>query len=78
MDSRIIGQTKIEGLISGLRRPIWYWPLAVLLTGFYIATSLYISAHRLFWGDEILTVTISRLHDWDAVWKALSAMIGMA
>ena len=62
----------IERLISALRRPNWYWSLAVLMTTFYIATSLYISAHRLFWGDEILTVTISRLRDWDTVWKALS------
>jgi hypothetical protein len=69
-DSRISGQTKIEGLISRLRRPIWYWPLAALLTGFN-ATSLYISAHRLFWGDEILRPPSACATG--AVWQTLSA-----
>lgn len=34
---------------------------AVVLAAFYLATSIYIAAHRLFWYDEIVTVHIAGL-----------------
>jgi mannosyltransferase len=48
------------GAISRLHQPVWYWSIAFLLSGFYVVSSLYISAHRLLWYDEILTAISSR------------------
>ncbi len=45
---------------------------AAILTAFYLATSLYIAAHRLFWFDEIFTVSISRLPHNSSIWTALA------
>jgi Dolichyl-phosphate-mannose-protein mannosyltransferase len=60
-------------LVSGLNQPSCYWPLAFLLAGFYVATSLYISAHRLLWYDEIFTAITSRLPDLRTMWKSLGS-----
>jgi len=65
-------QSKADGLVSKLRQPAWYWPLAFLAAGFYAAAGLYISSHRLLWYDEIFTALLSRLPDVRTTWKALS------
>lgn len=65
-------QFKATGAASSLNQPAWYWPLAMLMAGFYVATSLYISAHRLLWYDEIFTAITSRQPDLHTLWKALS------
>ena len=59
-------------MVDRLRQPGWYWSLALLLVGFYVGTSLYISAHRLLWFDEILTALVSRLPNVQVMLKALS------
>ena len=70
MDTR---SRRSEGYgVVRLRRPEWYWSCALLLAGSYVASSLYISAHRLLWFDEILTALISRLPNLPSMWKALS------
>ncbi|MEO8595983.1 MAG: glycosyltransferase family 39 protein [Candidatus Solibacter sp.] len=46
--------------------------MALLLAGFYVATSLYISSRRLFWADEIYTVLLSRQPDLRTLWNALA------
>ena len=66
------GQAKICALLSRLHQPAWYWPVALLLAGFYVVSSLYISAQRLLWFDEIFTAIISRLPDVRTIWRALS------
>jgi len=43
---------------------------ALLLASFYLATSLYISSHRLLWIDEVLTAFYTRLPAWTDIWKA--------
>jgi len=42
------------------------------LAGFYVATSLYISFHRLLWFDEVFTAVTTRLPNVQTMWKALS------
>jgi mannosyltransferase len=46
--------------VSWLHQPRWCWSLALLMSGFYVISSLYISAHRLLWYDEVLTAISSR------------------
>ena len=48
----------------------WSLVAAVVLAAFYLATSLYISAHRLLWIDEVATVLVTRLPGWTTIWKA--------
>jgi uncharacterized membrane protein len=49
------------------------WPIAVAaMAVFYLATSIYIAAHRLFWYDELFTVLISRLPNATTILDALS------
>jgi len=59
------------GVVDRLRQPEWHWSLALLMAGFYVVSSLYISAHRQLWFDEILTALISRLPSLRVMWKAL-------
>jgi len=49
-----------------------YRATALLLAGFYIATSLFISFHRWLWYDEIFTAIASRMPDFHTLWKSLS------
>jgi len=49
----------------------WSWAAALALTAFFLATSLYIAAHRLFWYDEVFTVLFARLPDVASIWRAL-------
>lgn len=60
------------GVVERLGQPEWHWSLALLLTGFYVVSSLYIAAHRQLWFDEILTALVSRLPNVRVMWKALS------
>jgi hypothetical protein len=49
----------------------WSWIVASLLAFFFLSASAYIATQRLFWFDEIFTVSIARLPDLATVWKAL-------
>ena len=49
----------------------WSWIVASLLALFFLSASAYIATQRLFWFDEIFTVSIARLPDLATVWKAL-------
>jgi Dolichyl-phosphate-mannose-protein mannosyltransferase len=59
---------------AGLRagHAFWSFAAAALLAAFYLATSIYVSAHRLLWFDEVVTVHIARLPDWKTILTALS------
>jgi hypothetical protein len=50
----------------------WSLAAAAVLAAFYLATSIYISAHRLLWFDEVITIHIARLPDWKTILTALS------
>ena len=67
-----VSQHPIAREIDQKLRPvgIWGFVAATLLAAFYLATSLYISSHRLLWVDEILTVLNTRLPSWTTIWKA--------
>jgi len=58
-------------------RPSDKWTLlvAALLAAFYLATSIYIASHRLFWFDEFFTVRIAQLASWTMIWTALSRAV---
>ena len=45
---------------------------AVILAAFYLATSVYIASHRLFWFDELFIVRIAQLPTITAMWHALA------
>ena len=61
------------------RRFAGTWTIAVALSAFYLATSLYISSHRLLWIDEVLAVSYARLRGWTTIWKASAqAVVGLA
>jgi Dolichyl-phosphate-mannose-protein mannosyltransferase len=45
---------------------------AAILAAFYLATSIYIASHRVFWFDELFTIHIARLPDVRTIWTALS------
>jgi Dolichyl-phosphate-mannose-protein mannosyltransferase len=69
---REVSQRPIVREVDQTLRPVerWSFVAATLLTTFYLATSLYISSHRLLWVDEILTVLNTRLLSWTTIWKA--------
>src|SRR5271157_2154578 len=46
----------------------WTLMAATALAVFYFGSSLYIASHRLFWFDEILTVSVARLPSWTTIW----------
>jgi len=71
MDTRS-EHSKGYGVVDRLSDSGWHWSLALLLASFYVVSSLYISAHRQLWFDEILTALVSRLPNWRVMWKALS------
>src|SRR5271157_103118 len=50
---------------------VWSIVAAVALAAFYLATTLYIASHRLFWSDELFTIHIARLPHWTSIWKVL-------
>lgn len=71
MDTRS-EQSEGYRVVDRLRQPRWHWSLALLLAGFYVVSSLYVSAYRRLWFDEILTALVSRLPSLRVMWKALS------
>ena len=46
--------------------------IALALAAFYLATTLHIASHRLFWFDELFSIAIARLPNWRNIWSALS------
>ena len=50
----------------------WTFIAAVMLAIIYLLTSVLIASRRLFWYDEIYTVTISQLPSFAAIWKVLA------
>lgn len=50
---------------------LWTFVAAALLAAFYLATSISIAAHRLFWFDELFTVHIARLPGVTTIFTAL-------
>ncbi len=50
----------------------WSFLAAAALATFYLATSLYISSHRLLWFDEVVTVHMARLPNLKTLLAALS------
>lgn len=51
---------------------IWTFLVAALMAAFYLVTSIYIAAHRLFWFDELFTLHIAQLPGWTTIFTALS------
>ncbi len=51
---------------------VWTFLVAAVLAMFYLATSIYISSHRLLWFDEVVTVHMARLPDLKTLLAALS------
>lgn len=51
----------------------WTILVATGVAAFYLATSIYISAHRLYWFDEIFIVRIAKLPDVATMWRALAS-----
>jgi hypothetical protein len=62
------------GEASAAPRAVERWSLfaAFALVAFYLASSLYISAHRLLWIDEVLTAMTTRLPGCTAIWRAFA------
>ena len=50
----------------------WSFPGALLIAAYFLATSIYISYHRLFWYDEVFTTLTTRMPDWHTIWRALT------
>ncbi len=50
----------------------WAFAGAMALAFFYLATSIYIASHRLYWFDELFIVRISRVPDIATMWQALA------
>jgi hypothetical protein len=51
----------------------WTHIAAAAIAIFYLATSIYISAHRLYWFDEIFIIRIAKLPDIGTMWKTLAS-----
>jgi Dolichyl-phosphate-mannose-protein mannosyltransferase len=52
---------------------VWSLAAALLMAGFYLASSIQIASHRLFWFDELFTISISRLPNLATMLQALKA-----
>ena len=51
--------------------PVWAIAVACALAVFYLVTSLYIAAHRVYWFDELFSLHIARLPQLTTIWTAL-------
>src|SRR5271167_278208 len=51
----------------------WTMLVAIAIAVFYLVTSIYISAHRLYWFDEIFIVRIAKLPSVVTMWRALTS-----
>ena len=57
-----------------VRVPVaWSLLVAAALAVFYLVTSIYISAHRLYWFDEIFIVRIAKLPSIATMWRTLAS-----
>ncbi|MGC2108197.1 MAG: glycosyltransferase family 39 protein [Candidatus Korobacteraceae bacterium] len=67
-------QAELPDIRQEPESPASFWSLVVaaILALFYLATSIYISSHRLFWYDEIVTHNIATLHDYRTIWSAVT------
>src|ERR1700679_2049713 len=62
-----------EGLATRLRiSEKAYVVIAVLLSIFYLVTSIYIASRRLYWFDELFILRIAQLPNVRAMWQALA------
>jgi uncharacterized membrane protein len=66
------GADAVETTPSARAGNIASFAVAISLAAFFLATSLYISSHRLLWFDEVVTVHLARLADWTTLLSALS------
>ncbi len=62
---------------SATRQPtgfpaVWSLAAAAALAAFYLATSIYIASHRLFWFDELFIVRLSQVPSITILWQALA------
>ena len=51
---------------------LWSLAGATALAAFYLATSIYIASHRLFWFDELFIVRLSQVPSVAILWQALA------
>ncbi len=51
---------------------VWSFVAAGALAAFYLATSIYIASHRLFWFDELFIVRLSQVPSVAILWQALA------
>jgi mannosyltransferase len=51
---------------------VWSFAAAAALAAFYLATSVYIASHRLFWFDELFIVRLSQVPSVAILWQALA------
>src|SRR5438874_11778901 len=61
-------------MLPSQRSPLaekWLYAGVLAFVSFFLATSLYISVHRMFWYDEIFTTLTARMPDWHTMWRAL-------
>jgi hypothetical protein len=68
-------QTPVAELDRATRQPSlpWSFIAAVAIAAFYLVTSIYISAHRLYWFDELFIVRIAKLPNVATLWRALAS-----
>jgi hypothetical protein len=66
-----LSQTDLLGVKSASHDGAWSYVAAASLALFYLASSVYISSHRLLWFDEVFTVHIARLPYWRTILAAL-------
>jgi hypothetical protein len=64
-------QSPAIGRPSSSKHERWYSIAAGLLAAYFLATSIFIACHRLFWYDEVFTTLTTRMPDWHTIWRAL-------
>ena len=67
----ILSKPRSQEVARAKPTAIWIFIVASLLAVFYLVTSIYIAAHRLFWFDELFTLHIARLPGWTTIFTAL-------
>lgn len=70
---QILQDMSLPGTKQALRNAnIWSFVAAALLAAFYLASSIYIASHRLYWFDEIFIARIAQLPSVATMWQALA------
>ena len=74
LERPVTGNDAAASEVLAPARAVERWSLfaALALAAFYLAGSLYISAHRLLWIDEVLTAMTTRLPGSTAIWRAFA------